>query len=263
MRQRVWLVIIPVIILLALATLIHQGSDYRQKIVDVSWPNCKTKTADVFATGIVGVTGGLAFHPNPCAGAEAGWFSHYAVYMNTGYPGRAHAQKYRSWPRHCQNKDSLCLAYNYGYNAAIYAIDYAARQNVHATMWWLDVETENSWSDNFLANRQFVKGAEAAIRHKVWSAQVGIYSSRTQWNEIMGPWLNKLPVWWATGGTKQADAGKFCRRKAFTGGQVWLSQYTPKYDENLQCSGQFKQRVTNTPLQPLLKLRNLVPGRRG
>jgi hypothetical protein len=250
MRARV-AVSIAALALIGIAVLIHPaGKDYRSTIVDVSWPNCGAKTMDVFATGIVGVTGGLDFHPNPCAGEEAGWFSHYAVYINTGYPGRAYGQKYKSSLLHCGIKQDVCLAYSYGYNAALYAIRQANLQNVHADMWWLDVETENSWTDNFLVNRQFIRGAEAAIKQNVWSATAGIYSSRTQWNEIMGPWQNKLPVWWATGAKNKAGAAKWCREKSFTGGPVWLSQYTIKYDENFTCSGQFTQRVTNTPPQP-------------
>lgn len=247
MKGRVLLVLIPAIILLVLALANHGvGHDYRQTIVDVSWPQCKTETKDYFATGIVGVTGGLDFQPNPCAGEEAGWFSHYAVYMNTGYPGQAHGQKYKSSPRHCGAKQNNCLAYNYGYNAALYAIRQANLQNVHANMWWLDVETENSWTDNFLVNRQFIRGAEAAIKQNIWSARIGIYSSRTQWNEIMGPWQNKLPVWWATGAKDKAAAVKWCREKSFTGGKIWLSQYTVKYDQNFPCSNQFTKHVTNT-----------------
>lgn len=249
------------LIIIALASQ-PKGADYRQKIVDVSWPNCGASNSDVFAAGIIGVTGGLTFRANPCAGEEAGWFSHYAVYLNTGYPGRERGQKYKSWPRRCSSMDSSCLAYNYGYNAALYAVNQASLHNVHANLWWLDVETENSWTDNFLVNRQFVRGAVAAIRQNVWSAEVGIYSSRTQWNELMGPWRNKLPVWWATGATKQAEAARFCREKSFTGGQVWLSQYTIKYDEDLQCSKQFARHVTNEPAKPLLKLKSLVAGRR-
>lgn len=244
MRTRLWPVIVPLIFLLATALIFHPaGKDYRHKVVDVSWPNCQAKTNDVFAVGIVGVTGGLDFHPNPCAGEEAGWFSHYAIYMNTGYPGRASGQKFKSSPKRCGPKDDQCLGYNYGYNAALYAVRQADLQNVHSNLWWLDIEFENSWTDNFLVNRQFVKGATAAIKHEIRSAQVGIYSSRTQWNDLMGPWQNKLPVWWATGATKPAAAARFCHEKSFTGGPVWLSQYTVKYDENYPCSGQFRSLV--------------------
>lgn len=258
MRREVILTALA-ILALTLITLVGRptGTDYRQKIVDVSWPQCGTKDKDFFATGIVGVTGGLNFRSNPCAGEQAGWFGYYAIYMNTGFPGGSRGQKFKTSPRHCDANNSLCLAYNYGYNAALYAIDQANRQNVHSNLWWLDVETENSWTDNFLANRQFLRGAMAGVRHEVWFARIGVYSSRTQWNQIMGPWQNKLPVWWATGGKSKAEAIPWCREKGFTGGKVWLTQYTIKYDENYPCSRQFMRHITNEPSLPLPSLKNL------
>ncbi|HUY85091.1 MAG TPA: hypothetical protein VMU97_01095 [Candidatus Dormibacteraeota bacterium] len=262
MKPRVIIVLTAVIIVAGIALVARPaGTSYGRTIVDASWPNCGVKTADVFATGVVGVTGGLDFHPNPCVGEEAGWFSHYAVYMNTGYPGRARGQKFKSAPRRCGAKDDLCLAYNYGYNAALYAINYAGSQNAHANLWWLDVETENNWTDNFLVNRQFLRGAETAIKQKVWFATVGIYSSPNQWNEIVGPWQNKLPAWVATGATDKNTAVQVCRARAFTGGKAWLSQYTIKFDEDLPCSNHFTRQAANEPLQSLPPLKNLVTGR--
>lgn len=248
MKRRVLLVAAALVVLLVIAIVGRpSGTSYRHSIVDASWPNCKTAPGDAFAVGIVGVTGGLDFHANPCAGEEAGWFGHYAVYMNTGYPGRERGQRFKAWPRHCGSKDNRCLGYNYGYNAALYAIRQADLQNVHGDLWWLDVETENSWTDNYLVNRQFINGAIAAIHHKIWFSQVGIYSAPLQWQEIMGPWHNRLPAWIATGATKESAARKACRGKAFTGGKTWLSQYTVKFDQNHPCSGRFLRTVTNNP----------------
>ncbi|HEY5152338.1 MAG TPA: hypothetical protein VII55_00005, partial [Candidatus Saccharimonadales bacterium] len=157
--------------------------------------------------------------------------------------GKARARKFMNAPRRCGFSDTVCLAYNYGFNAALYSIKYANLNNIHPNMWWLDVETENSWSDNFLANRQFLLGAEAAIKKQFWSPSVGIYSAPLQWDQIVGPWQTKLPVWLATGATAKADAAKACREPAFTGGSIWLTQYTPKFDQNFQCSGRFINRL--------------------
>jgi hypothetical protein len=212
------------------------GTSYRQVIVDVSWPNCNTKPGDVFATGIIGITGGLDFHANRCLATESTWFSHYAVYVNTGYPGNTRARRFIDTPRRCGFSDSSCLAYNYGFNEGLYAVKYADQQNVHSDLWWLDVETENSWATNFLVNRQFLAGAIAAIKQQTWSPAVGIYSASDQWTEIVGPWHNKLPVWLATGATDKATAVKACGNRSFTDGSIWLTQYTIKYDENFSCS---------------------------
>jgi hypothetical protein len=247
MQLRALIVVAAATVLLGVALASRPaGPNYKNTIVDVSWPNCGKTPGDVFATGILGVNGGLDFHPNPCLGTESTWFSQYAVYMNTGYPGKARARKFMNMPRHCGFSDSVCLAYNYGFNAALYSIKYANLQNVHPNMWWLDVETENSWSDNFLANRQFLKGAEAAIKKQFWSPAVGIYSAPLQWDQIVGPWHDKLPVWLATGGTSKATAANACHEPAFTGGNIWLTQYTIKFDQNFACSNQFTHHVTST-----------------
>lgn len=216
-------------------------------IADVSWPNCGARPARHFASGVVGVNGGLDFHPNPCLAEEAAWFDHYEVYLNTGYPGDGRGRKFAAAPRACAARASRCLAYNYGFNAALYSIRYANLQNVHPTMWWLDVETVNSWSDDFLVNRQFINGAVAALRQTVWPATVGIYSSSEQWRDIVGPWQNRLPAWLATGALHRSEAVGACHNKSFTGGHIWLSQYTNGLDENVACSADWPRSLANQP----------------
>jgi hypothetical protein len=236
MKLRAFLVLAAVAALLVIVFATKPtGTSYRQVIVDVSWPNCGKLPKDVFGTGIVGINGGLDFHPNPCLADESTWFSHYSVYMNTGYPGDARGRKFINSPRRCGFSESACLAYNYGFNAARYSIKYANTQNVHANTWWLDVETENSWTNNVLVNRQFLEGAITAIRQQVLVPTVGIYSAPHQWDEIVGPWLTRQPVWLATGSTSRADAAKACHGQSFTGGPIQLTQYTPRLDENFPC----------------------------
>jgi len=66
---------------------------------DVSWPNCTQKPPADTSWGVVGVTGGLSFKPNPCMATEATWFKQYALYINTGYPGRDRALRYAHTPQ--------------------------------------------------------------------------------------------------------------------------------------------------------------------
>lgn len=223
-----------VIALLMTILLGHAATHVRSNIVDISWPNCREKLAD-YRTGIIGVTGGRNFHPNPCLASESSHIQNYAVYINTGYPGKAYGRHFQYSPRHCAYNDTYCLAYNYGYNEALYAIHYANLNDVHTDTWWLDVETLNSWSDNFLANRFFINGAVAGIKQNIWSAKAGIYSAPLQWQQLMGPWKVKLPEWLATGGSSQAAATQACHNKAFTGGKIELTQYTQDLDQNILC----------------------------
>lgn len=219
-------------------------------ITDVSWPNCSYRPTQLFQAGIVGVTDGLDFRPNPCLVKETTWFEHYALYMNTGYPGETYGKKYLSTPLSCAKsyQQSQCLAYNYGYNAAVYAIQYASIRGVHASIWWLDVETDNSWTTSDSVNQAVLVGAVDAISQQIPFSTVGFYSDSYQWNTIVGTsWQNELPVWLGTGSVTASAAREACSESGFTGGSVWLSQYTQGLDKNVTCSSQLMHYVSLIP----------------
>ncbi len=129
-----------------------------------------------------------------------------------------------------------CLAYNYGFASAEYALMYADSQNVSANTWWLDVETENSWSDNKADNRASIQGAIDAInRGSFFTPTVGIYSTPHQWKEITGGWKNQLPAWIGTGSEDRKDAISACSDEPFTGGTTELTQYILEIDHDYSC----------------------------
>lgn len=202
---------------------------------DVSWPNCRVVPPREVPFGIVGITGGLVYRPNPCLFEESHWFTDLSLYMNTGYAGKDRAQKYASYPRHCDNSDEACLAYNFGYNAGVYALNYASSQYVHANTWWLDVETENSWSANTTYNRASLNGMINAIRQHTLLPTIGFYSYPGQWEKITGNWHNGYPNWAATGDVTHQKAVDYCTGQAFTGGPTWLTQYTTRLDDDYVC----------------------------
>jgi hypothetical protein len=246
-KQALIILAASAVLLVVLLTTHSSNKPYSVALVDVSWPNCKLAPSNVFGNGIIGVSGGLDFSRNPCLSQETGWFVNYALYVNTGYPGVDSHKKFPSAPKLCRASDKSykqCLAYNYGYNATKYAITYANLSNAHATQWWLDVETENSWTNSPLVNRASLQGAIDAIRQNVLFARVGIYSSPNQWNLLTGKWHNGLPAWLATGGTSRAAALSACQDKSFTAGPLQLTQYTPNLDQNLICSPTFTSPPT-------------------
>lgn len=204
---------------------------------DVSWPpgNCAAAAAGWAAFGIVGVTGGLDFTPNNCLMSEASWFSDRSLYMNTDWPGASNAAQYADNPRHCAPKDTQCLAYNFGYNAAEYALLYAASQNMHSTDWWLDVETTNDWSPNIYENRAALNGMVAAIDHTVFFPTIGVYSTPKQWKQIMGDWRNGMPNWVGTGSDERSAAIAACHGNDFTGGNTVMTQYILQLDHDYVC----------------------------
>jgi hypothetical protein len=202
---------------------------------DVSWPNCKATPPADGSWGVVGITGGLSLRSNHCAAAETRWFRLYSLYANTGYPGSTARVLGLPGPKHCRAHDARCLAYNYGYAEGVYAVQLAARQGLHATTWWLDVETENSWDDDALVNRESIRGSVDAIRHETVVARVGIYSYPTQWDIITAKWRPGLPAWAATGLQAAVEARDACLAPSFTGGPLWLGQYTEGLDRNVPC----------------------------
>ena len=117
------------------------------------------------------------------------------------------------------------------------------------SIWWLDVETENSWfTDDRPANVQVIQGALDFLGRpgrygaSSMSYTVGIYSTSLQWLRIAGPGYRPgVPVWYATVETSPADALTYCptpidSSSSFTGGPVWLIQYrSGKYDRNVGC----------------------------
>jgi GH25 family lysozyme M1 (1,4-beta-N-acetylmuramidase) len=123
----------------------------------------------------------------------------------------------------CGAEDRSCQSFNFGYNAALHAVAYARSQGVTAPFWWLDVETENTWSENRTLNARVIQGALDALRSQGLAA--GIYSTGYQWNEIAGSFSPGLPVWVA-GASSRAQAQSFCTATAaFGGGTVVLVQY--------------------------------------
>lgn len=193
--------------------------------VDISYPNCSTKipAADF---GIVGVNGGRVFNHNPCLQAQAKAFKDLSLYINTGLNASLDSPYYTAAMEGC-NGDPLCAAYNYGRNAAINSLNYAASQGISSTKWWLDVEIENTWNSDVAQNRQSLQGAYDALVAS-GASLVGAYSTTVQWGTITGGWKNSWPNWGASTWTTATQAKKYCTGHEFTGGPTLLIQFIDK-----------------------------------
>jgi hypothetical protein len=200
--------------------------------VDVSYPNCSARIART-AFGVVGVTQGLFYSYNGCLAAEAANFSNLSLYMNTGwYAQSSHVDS--SSPKVCTAGDNNCLAYNYGYNAAQDALNYATAQGARSSTWWLDVETSNSWNSDTTQNRNSLQGSYDALKNS-GAAAVGVYSTTAQWQSITGGWLNGWPNWGASTWSTARQAATYCSGHQFTGGPTYLIQYKGKIDQDYAC----------------------------
>ena len=185
-------------------------------------PACNNTLPSGHTVGIVEATGQSNGSPNPCLAHEAQWAGgglNLYIFMTYGtdatdQPG-------------C-NGDVAC---NWGYEAGLYAYQYAQAQGVNPLVtWWLDIEGAN-WSDNTAENDQVVLGAINALRGTGVN-NVGIYTSPLTWNGIAGNFQPAVPLWvaWYTNDPQGncANAVSYAAQNGNflpTGG-VWVTQYT-------------------------------------
>lgn len=230
----------------ASTALASSGSPYGTGRIgyDVSYPNCSQSiNGSAYSFAVVGVTGGRAFSSNGCLSQEFNAAKAVtpapSLYMNLNAPVGSTAKEANLGPQKCARNDKACQSYNYGYQAALDAMETADSAVVSSTTWWLDIETGNSWSSNQSANFAVVQGAIAGLKSKGVS-NVGVYSTSSMWNRITGSdgAGSGLPVWTAPGATSPSSAASFCSdpSASFTGGPVWLVQYSgASYDQDYAC----------------------------
>ena len=231
---------------------------------DVSWPQCGAQLPSTHAFGIVGVNGGLATTTNPCLKDQLIWAStavggtvqeKVQLYVNTANPGGLNTA---SWPKNnvdpegkttvnphgtCDGKDTLACAWQYGWNRAVQDVRERFQPEASlagidtspaAYIWWLDVETENTWklSGTAFDNQSNVAVLEGMTAYcKSVGARVGLYSTASQWNQIVGKAvsassnLNGLNNW-RPGGATLSTAKQACKALPLTpGGKVVLTQF--------------------------------------
>jgi hypothetical protein len=233
---------------------------------DVSWPQCGITLPTGAAFAIVGVNGGLANNTNPCLGVQLAWAAgslggtsqpKAALYVNTANPAEAVASWWPSSNTYpagaptpvpnpygtCTGIDGPACSYMYGYAKAFDNGTLRGVPNPKTFFWWLDVETENSWGPDPVANRAVLEGMTHYYLDVLGAAGVGIYSTGYQWTQIVGGLgavgssnLNGLPSWLA-GATSLTGAQANCTRTPLTGGKVTVTQYVLKgLDHNYACA---------------------------
>lgn len=226
---------------------------------DISWPQCGRRLPSGQAFGIVGVNDGLANTTNPCLSKELDWAGQSkggtgqpsaALYVNTANPGLIGSW----WPTSntyggttvdnpygtCDGSDDAACAYMYGYAKAYDDANIRGVSNPGSYLWWLDVETVNSWEfDNKTANAADLEGMTAYFESI--GATVGIYSTSYQWGQIVGQTsptsnLNGLKSWLA-GASSQNAAISACSLDPLTsGGTVTVTQFVQKnLDYDYSC----------------------------
>lgn len=234
----------------ALAAPIDTTSGY-----DVSWPQCGQTLPTDGAFNIVGVNNGLPFSQNPCFQEQLIWAGgEFAqLYINTANPGPKLSNFWptgQNRPKVCSsgNPDSQECAFNYGFNFAKYAYEFAATTFAQLGLTitpaqsfiWLDVETENSWRASTAKNVSVLKGAIHYLKNVAGVTKLGFYSNNYQWNEITGSTtaFEAYPSWLATASTRSLSVEACLAKYGFTGGRLRLTQYIEPdlgLDVNINC----------------------------
>jgi len=229
---------------------------------DVSWPQCDRELPKGQAFGIVGVNNGLANNTNPCLAEQLEWAASspglpgqpaVSLYVNTANPGSSGSW----WPdsdeypigRQVHNPYGPCregdygkaCAYMYGWAKAYDDAYIRGISNPADYVWWLDVETENSWSGDKDANRAVLEGMTDFF-HSINVKGVGIYSTSLQWGRIVGSVsstsnLYPLPSWLAGARNAYRAAGACLKEPLTGGGKVVLTQFVARgIDYNHACT---------------------------
>jgi hypothetical protein len=258
-----WLIVILALMFAPPAAAAPAPDEDTQSLLgnDVSWPQCNKGLPKGAVFAIVGVNNGLANTTNPCLAEQLKWANAIdtngdgvenptrqptvALYVNTANPGLAGSW----WPtsndyparNQVQNPYGSCTrnsigvpdvteacSYMYGYAKAYDDAYIRGISQPSEHLWWLDVETDNSWSGDRNRNRAVLEGM-ANFFHSI-GADVGIYSTPYQWRRIVGTVsssssLYNLPSWLA-GAATATGAKAYCSHAPLTaGGKVILTQF--------------------------------------
>jgi hypothetical protein len=235
---------------------------------DVSHPQCDIPLPTGQAWGVVGVNGGLATTANPCLAAQLSWAwtstgevagqPRAQVYLNTANPGEIR-DEVSTWPSTgmtpygaCAGGNDTACSWEYGWERAEHSVTAffvpgalsAGVDSLPADyVWWLDVETENTWQSGSpgaqARNRAALEGMTAYLQ--VQGGQVGLYSTGKQWKAIAGDVdegsiLYRLTSWLA-GASTVPGARKACSRPPLVaGGAVRQTQYVSDgLDHDISC----------------------------
>jgi hypothetical protein len=243
---------------------------------DISWPQCGKKLPTGQAFGIAGVNGGNAANTNPCLASQLTWANKSTggtnqpkvqLYVNTANPGEVISQ-ITTWPTSntdktgytpvnpygtCAGANDKACSWQYGWNRAVEdnvdrflpaAKAAKVNQAVSGYVWWLDVETMNTWqsgsNEALMRNAVTLEGMTSYFQSQ--GATVGLYSTGVQWNTIVGSTvadtsnLNGLGNWRPSGASLENAKGNCSVPPLTARGFISLTQYIQQnLDKNHSC----------------------------
>lgn len=232
---------------------------------DISWPNCPVGLGiperptlglpmplPTSKWVIVGLTNGPGFTGNPCLGRQVQWVKERKMWLGayaiTTFPTPTQLATYGGPGTRLQQLFRT---------GAAQANQNIARKNASgntAPMVWVDVEPSKGrpWSTSKAENQAVVEGSIRA--YQVAGLKVGLYSYAHGWNEIMGTKrYPSAPTWVPSGRETQASALAKCSVPSFSGGPVWIGQWTAdSRDYGITCPGFTGTVGGSSPLTPYM-----------
>src|SRR6478752_9916006 len=208
---------------------------------DIGWPQCGHALPDIDVDfTVVQVTAGRPGTVNPCLEQQVAWARSVRSAVNAYVvPGSPSAAELAAADRagSCRGERS-CLLRAAGAADAAHALAGAEAAGLDARGWWLDIEdvaARTLWGRDTDANTQVVIGWRDELRRA--GKEVGVYSTRGYWRQVVGHWQADLPQWPAAG-LAGVDAARGACARPFTSGPVLLTQWlTGPLDGNLLCAG--------------------------
>jgi hypothetical protein len=219
---------------------------------DISWPECGGPMPPASSIAVVGADGGHPFSQNPCLQQEAAWAATattHAQYMVLDSPIGFTSPHVLEYAYHgpagdCTTTEFACQSFNWGYNAAYFAVQSASAAGATSSKWWLDIElptsssidppgaqcyTPNFWICDQSLNSIVVAAAEVALRAQ--GKDVGVYSTQKQWGAITGGLPLGGPIWIAG---YDYPASTYC--DVANAGKYWFAAGAPDMVQSLPAT---------------------------
>ncbi|MFT4287998.1 hypothetical protein [Nocardioides sp.] len=222
---------------------------------DVSWPQCPAGMGipqkrshgapmplDSAEFVILGLTNGPGFYPNPCLADQVAWVRERhllaAAYSVISWPDEQQQARYGGQGPF-EATSTLGRLANAGYQQALFNLETMRAAGLDSPAVWLDVEPvpDFDWPADVEQNAAVVRGAARAYADQ--GLLVGVYSTTSLWQRIVGDLSLGLQEWRAAGHTSREEALARCdQSRSIQGGSALLSQWVEDgRDLNVTCPG--------------------------
>lgn len=222
---------------------------------DMSWPQCppgmgipaKRSSGQPLPVPeaeyvVLGLTNGPGFYPNPCLADQVSYVRErgllVSAYSVSSYPEPRFVRQHGQDGPYDGTTRLGALA-NTGYQQARFNVRSMQAAGLVTPVVWIDVEPVPSfaWSDDLEANAVVVSAIARGYRDA--GLRIGVYSTPSLWDGVVGDLELGVPEWRAAGQTSAAEARERCGDDwVIQGGEAVLGQWVEaRRDMNLTCPG--------------------------